>query len=113
MQPAYRTGSTYTGVDESVVGCKPGIVKTVVKVDEGVYKTREVKLTLRYGGYDPDTYDGADGDKCVGPGGASDWTPPQGCVDSLDVVISDVGWLARATTSHFFPPRQPPAATAS
>ncbi|EOD05658.1 hypothetical protein EMIHUDRAFT_107310 [Emiliania huxleyi CCMP1516] len=61
VQPAYRTGSTYTGVDESVVGCKPGIVKTVVKVDEGVYKTREVKLTLRYGGYDPDTYDGADG----------------------------------------------------
>jgi hypothetical protein len=58
---AYKTGSTYTGVDESFVGQKPGIKKTVYKLDEGIYRTREVKLTLGYGGYDPERYKGKDG----------------------------------------------------
>lgn len=58
---AYHTGSTYTGVDESFVGQKPGIKKTVYKVDEGIYRTREVKLVLGYGGYDPERYTGKDG----------------------------------------------------
>ena len=58
---AYHTGSTYTGVDESYVGQKPGIKKTVHKVDEGVYKTRDVKLTLSYGGFDPGHYKGDEG----------------------------------------------------
>ena len=58
---AYRSGLTYTGVDESFVGKKPGIKKVITKLEEGVYRTREAKLTLLYGGYDAENYEGSEG----------------------------------------------------
>jgi len=48
----YKQGSSYTGVNEEMIGHKPGIVKTVVQLSYGVYKTREVKLSVDYCGYD-------------------------------------------------------------
>ena len=38
----YKQGSSYTGVNEEMIGHKPGIVKTTVQLSYGVYKTREV-----------------------------------------------------------------------
>mgnify|MGYP007023202268 FL=1 len=48
MQP---TGSTYTGVNETVAGRKPGITKSRVMVSYGVYETLPVKLALQYHGF--------------------------------------------------------------
>ena len=39
----YREGSTYTGVDESAAGQRPGITKQTVQLSYGVYKTLEAK----------------------------------------------------------------------
>eukprot|EP00316_Scyphosphaera_apsteinii_P008829 CAMPEP_0119311530 /NCGR_PEP_ID=MMETSP1333-20130426/22772_1 /TAXON_ID=418940 /ORGANISM="Scyphosphaera apsteinii, Strain RCC1455" /LENGTH=461 /DNA_ID=CAMNT_0007315929 /DNA_START=39 /DNA_END=1424 /DNA_ORIENTATION=+ len=48
----YREGATYTGVDEYAIGHRPGIFKTTVQLSYGVYKTRDVKLSVEYCGFD-------------------------------------------------------------
>ena len=47
----HRTGMTYSGVDEQMVGQKPGITKQTVRLEWGVYKTMEVKLFVGYHGW--------------------------------------------------------------
>lgn len=49
---AHISGQTFTGVNEAVVGNRPGIVKKTSMLEYGVYETKKVQLRLKYAGFD-------------------------------------------------------------